>query len=103
MRRILISAMMMLFFDAAVAALQARTPPQKLVFRSKAGDIVFNHVAHVKREKGTCSGCHNRLWLQSSRIPLESSSGCKDCHRAEGKAFEMKGNCAKCHAPKGGL
>ncbi len=103
LRRMLISAITLLCFGAAGAALRARTPPQRLVFQSKAGDIVFNHLAHVKRQKGTCSGCHNRLWPQSSGIPLKSSSGCKDCHRAEGKAFDMKGNCAKCHAPKGGL
>jgi c(7)-type cytochrome triheme protein len=85
-------------FLAAVMLLAAqdKKPPEKLVFPSKGGDAVFTHAAHISREKGECAACHEKLWPQS-REPLQSSDGCKTCHRAGGRAFEMKGNCVKCH------
>ena len=79
---------------------QPKKPPRRLVFPSKAGDVTFNHTAHVKREKRNCSECHPQLWPQSADVPLTSSDGCKACHHASGKSFEMKGNCVKCHATK---
>jgi c(7)-type cytochrome triheme protein len=75
--------------------------PQKLVFQSKRGDVIFAHAAHVAREKGECATCHPKLWPQSAKEPLKSSDGCRTCHHAGGRAFEMKGNCVKCH-PNGG-
>jgi c(7)-type cytochrome triheme protein len=83
----------------AVRALDKK-PPRRLVFSSKAGDVTFNHAAHLKREKGDCTKCHDKLWPQSAKVPVKSSAGCSTCHHAEGKSFEMKGNCIKCHATK---
>ena len=76
-------------------------PPGKLVFPSKAGDTTFDHAGHLKREKGDCTGCHEGLWPKSAKVPLKSSDGCKACHKAGGKSFEMPGNCVRCH-PTGG-
>ena len=76
---------------------QAKKPPEKIVFPTKAGDVVFVHAAHIRREKRNCAVCHDKLWSKSTATPLKSSDGCKTCHHADGAAFEMKGNCAKCH------
>ena len=84
---------------AAAALVGAQ--PQKLVFQSKRGDVVFAHAAHVAREKGGCATCHPKLWPQSAKEPLKSSDGCRTCHKAGGPAFESKGNCAKCHPDAG--
>jgi c(7)-type cytochrome triheme protein len=76
---------------------QDNKPPQKLLFQSKRGDVIFAHAAHVAREKGECAACHPKLWPQSAKEPLKSSDGCRTCHHAGGPAFESKGNCVKCH------
>lgn len=81
----------------ALTAAQDKTPPEKLVFQSKGGDAVFTHAAHIGREKGECAACHEKLWPQSTREPLKSSDGCRTCHHAGGRAFEMQGNCVRCH------
>jgi c(7)-type cytochrome triheme protein len=80
-----------------VAVTLVSAQPQKLVFQSKGGDVVFTHAAHIGREKGECATCHPKLWTQSAQEPLKSSDGCRTCHHAGGRAFEMKGNCVKCH------
>jgi c(7)-type cytochrome triheme protein len=85
----------------ATVAAQDRKPPEKLVFPYKGGEAIFTHATHVSREKGECAACHQKLWPQSTGAPLKSSDGCRTCHRAGGQAFEMKGNCVKCH-PNGG-
>jgi c(7)-type cytochrome triheme protein len=87
--------------SGAAAAGQGNKPPLKLVFPSKAGDVTFNHAAHLKREKGDCTRCHDKLWPQSAKVAVKSSDGCSTCHHAGGKSFEMKGNCTRCHAAKG--
>ncbi len=84
--------------SGATAATQHKKPPRRLVFPSKAGGVNFNHAAHLKREKGDCTQCHDKLWPKSAKVPVKSSAGCGTCHHADGKSFEMKGNCIKCHA-----
>jgi c(7)-type cytochrome triheme protein len=85
----------------ATVAAQDKKPPEKLVFQTKSGDVIFTHATHINREKGECATCHEKLWPQSAKEPLKSSGGCRTCHHADGRAFEMKGNCVKCH-PNGG-
>jgi c(7)-type cytochrome triheme protein len=82
---------------SAAAAAEDRKPPAKLLFPSKQGDVPFDHAAHLKREKGHCAACHDKLWPKSTQEPLKSSNGCRTCHKVGGQAFEMKGNCGKCH------
>jgi len=81
----------------AVVAAQDKKPPEKLVLKAKGGDVVFTHATHIDREKGACATCHEKLWPQSAAEPLKSSDGCRTCHHAGGRAFEMQGNCVKCH------
>ncbi len=80
-----------------VAAAQDKRPPEKLVFQTKSGDVIFTHSTHIDRAKGKCATCHDKLWPQSVKEPLKSSDGCRTCHHLFGKAFKMKGNCVKCH------
>lgn len=93
-------------------AAQEPKPPQKLVFETKMGAVTYDHAAHVKRAKGDCKVCHDKLFQQSAKAPLNFKAGmhkpaeaaktsCGACHHAGGTAFETKGNCAKCHVKPG--
>lgn len=79
-----------------------------LVFNTKNGNVTFNHEAHLTRAKGDCKTCHETLFKQDSKAPLNykaalhktaemDKTACGSCHRAGGAAFESKANCAKCH------
>ena len=83
-------------------------PPAKLVFQTKMGNVTYNHAAHLTRAKGDCKVCHDKLFKQVPKAPLEfkaamhktaeaNKTSCGFCHRAGGTAFESKANCAKCH------
>ena len=85
-----------------------KAPPEKLTFVTKNGPVTFDHATHLKRANGDCSACHEKLFKQDSKAPLNSKAGlhkpaemdqtsCGFCHHAGGAAFESKGNCAKCH------
>ncbi len=87
---------------------QQKTPPPKLTFVTKNGNVTFDHAAHVTREKGNCAVCHPKLFMQDAKAPLNYKAGlhrpaemnmtsCGSCHRMGGPSFESKGNCAKCH------
>ena len=97
MRYLAAVVMTVALVGGALAADREKKPPAHLVFPSKAGDVLFDHPAHVKREKGECATCHDKLWPQSAKVEIKSSSGCAICHHADGKSFEMKGNCKRCH------
>jgi len=89
----------------ATLAAQDKKPPEKIVFPSKQGATTFLHAAHMQRENGDCTTCHDKLWPQSTAEPLKSSTGCHTCHKPDGKAFSARdrGNCVRCHpadAPK---
>ena len=83
-------------------------PPTKLVFQTKMGNVTYDHAAHVKRAKGDCKVCHDALFQQSAKAPLNYKAGmhkpaeadkkaCGHCHVAGGTAFASTGSCAKCH------
>jgi c(7)-type cytochrome triheme protein len=88
---------------------KAATPPSKLVFAAKNGNVTYDHAAHAKREKNDCAVCHPGEFAQDAKAPLNwkanmhktaeaAKKSCGLCHRAGGKAFETKGNCTtKCH------
>lgn len=89
-------------------AQQEKKPPQKLVFTTKNGNVNYDHAAHLMRAKEDCKTCHETLFKQDSKAPLNfkpnlhktaemDKTSCGFCHRAGGAAFESKGNCAKCH------
>jgi c(7)-type cytochrome triheme protein len=90
---------------------QQKTAPKALGFKSKMGDVTFDHVKHSERVKGDCKVCHDKLFQQDAKAPLNFKAGmhkpaetaktsCGGCHHAGGTAFESKGNCAKCHIKK---
>lgn len=102
-----------LFIAVAVAAgvgiAQEKKAPAKLTFQTKFGNVSFDHAAHIKREKNDCKVCHDKLWPQSAKAPLNFKGGamhkvaeagktsCATCHVAGGRSFVVKGNCNKCH------
>jgi len=102
-------ALLALFLCTAVfLAAQATKPPGKLTFTAKTGNVTFDHAPHVKAEKGDCKACHDKLFKQDSKAPLNFKAGmhkpaetaktsCGACHRPGGTSFETKGNCTKCH------
>lgn len=82
--------------------------PEKMSFTAKNGNVTFNHAAHVKAAKGDCKTCHDKLFKEDAKAPLNFKAGmhkpaetakasCGGCHHADGAAFETKGNCSKCH------
>jgi c(7)-type cytochrome triheme protein len=81
----------------AMAEAQDKKLPERLLFPTKSGDVIFTHSTHIERVKGECATCHDKLWPQSVKEPLKSSQGCGACHHFGGRAFRMKGNCVKCH------
>lgn len=106
--RTLTSLLLVLAVAAGFSALLGQKPPEKLVFQTKMGNVTFDHAAHIKRANGDCKTCHDKLFQQSSSAPLnfkanmhktaeDSKTSCGACHVAGGAAFEVKGNCAKCH------
>lgn len=93
---------------------QTKTPPPKVVFPARNGDVAFDHAAHAKREKDNCKGCHSTLFAEDGKlspagfkpphkIAEDKKASCGSCHRAGGTAFETKANCAnsKCHVKPG--
>ncbi|HXP83849.1 MAG TPA: c(7)-type cytochrome triheme domain-containing protein [Bryobacteraceae bacterium] len=85
-----------------------KKPPTKLVFTTKNGNVTFDHAAHLMRAKNDCKTCHETLFKQDSKAPLNykamlhktaeaDKTSCAFCHHAGGASFESKGNCAKCH------
>jgi c(7)-type cytochrome triheme protein len=87
---------------------QDKKAPEKLTFTAKNGNVVFNHAAHVKLAKGDCKTCHDNLFKEDAKAPLNfkpsmhktaeaDKTSCGFCHHSGGLAFESKGNCAKCH------
>jgi DnaJ-class molecular chaperone len=71
------------------------TPPQKVVFKNRKGDVTLDHTAHLSR-RARCAACHGpgvvakiegfemqRAHLVCVGCHRESARGpilCKDCH-----------------------
>ena len=107
-----ILASLTLVCTVALLSAQKKKEPEKLVFNSKFGNVTFLHAKHVEREKGDCKVCHDKLWPQDAKAPLNYKEGmhkpaeakktsCAFCHVAGGKSFASMGNCNKCHAKPG--
>ena len=93
---------------ALVLVAQEKKAPEKLTFTTKNGNVTFDHAAHLKRANGDCMVCHDKLFKQDAKAPLNfkaaihktaeaEKTSCGACHHPGGTAFETKGNCAKCH------
>ena len=112
MRKYAIVLFSLMFVSAFVFRTAAQTstpdkPPAEIVFKAKIGDVKFPHAQHANREK-KCDTCHDKVFPKDSKAPLNYKAGmhkpaekdktsCATCHVAQGKSFETKGNCAKCH------
>jgi c(7)-type cytochrome triheme protein len=99
--------MMLVVLGLSLSA-QDKKAPDKLTFKAKQGNVVFDHAKHVKAANNKCETCHPKLWPQSATAPLNYKAGihkpaeaghtsCGFCHHAGGGSFESKGNCNKCH------
>jgi c(7)-type cytochrome triheme protein len=113
MRKLLPYLLFFSFLGLGLVA-QDKKAPAKLTFDAKTGNVAYDHTAHAKREKNDCKVCHDAIFPQNAKAPLNFKAGmhkpaeaakksCGFCHHAGGKAFETKGNCtnSKCHV-KGG-
>jgi c(7)-type cytochrome triheme protein len=111
MRYLLPAIALLSFLGLGLIAEDKAKAPAKLTFAAKNGDVAYDHAAHAKREKNNCKVCHDALWPQSAKAPLNWKAGmhkpaeakkisCGKCHTPGGAAFESKGNCTgKCHKP----
>lgn len=107
MRIITILTALFITFSLASQA-QEKKAPEKLVFQSKMGNVTYDHAKHAERAKGDCKVCHDKLWPQDAKAPLnfkaamhkaaeKGKTSCAACHVGGGTAFVSTGNCAKCH------
>jgi c(7)-type cytochrome triheme protein len=106
MRKMLGYILLLSMLGLTALLAQNQTPPAKLVFQAKNGNITFDHAAHGKREKNDCKVCHPSPFAQTKepvafKFPHKNGedkkTSCGSCHRAEGTAFDSKANCNKCH------
>jgi c(7)-type cytochrome triheme protein len=106
--RTLISVMTVALLLCGLLALAADKPPEKLVIETKMGNVTYLHATHLERVKGDCKVCHDKLFQQSAKAPLNykpsmhkpaetAKTSCAACHVAGGTAFATVGNCTKCH------
>ena len=99
MRRSFAEFLLVSMVGATALVSQSKAPRAKLVLPAKNGGIVFDHTAHVKREKNDCKICHSSLFAQDSKAPLafkpphknaeDKKASCGACHRTGGTAFEL--------------
>jgi len=100
-----------MFAGLSLLAEDKKAPP-KLTFTAKTGNVTYDHAAHAKREKNDCKVCHDKVWPQDAKAPLNfkaamhktaetAKTSCAVCHFEGGKSFASKGNCAKCHVKAG--
>ena len=109
MRSLLAFSVGLIFAFTLGSIAQQKTPPPKVVFESKMGNVTFDHAKHVEREKNDCTVCHDKLFPQS-KAPINFKLGmhkpaeakktsCAACHVAGGRAYQasLPANCKKCH------
>ncbi len=109
MRNILGYVLLAPIFGLTLLVAQHKTPPAKVTFPAKNGNVTFDHAAHAKREKDDCKVCHPAPFAQDAKAPIafrpphkaaeDKKASCGSCHRAGGAAFQTAGNCSngKCH------
>jgi c(7)-type cytochrome triheme protein len=105
MRKAVMLATIILFVSSAVAL---AVPGKKaLTFdKSPMGTVIFDGTLH--KEAGLkCKDCHNKGMfpkmkqgtVQITMNEIYSGKLCGVCHNGK-RAFEAKGNCARCHVRK---
>lgn len=89
-------AILGMFVFASVGNAGANGEPSKVTFKSKKGNVTFDHDLH--KTKGSCKACHHK----------GQQSKCSTCHTRKGengnlntkKAYHK--NCKGCHKKDGG-
>jgi c(7)-type cytochrome triheme protein len=94
-----LAAVLMLSFIGSVFAVG---PGKDIVFEDGAmGKVTFSGDVHAKAGL-KCGDCHPGLFQMkkgADKITMADHSNgkyCNTCHNGQ-KAFDIKGNCAKCH------
>jgi c(7)-type cytochrome triheme protein len=73
-----------------------------LTLKSKGGNVLFSHDAHVSGAGQKCTACHDKLYTSAkqhkavSMKDMQKGKSCGNCHNGK-IAFSVKGDCAKCH------
>lgn len=73
-----------------------------IIMKSKGGDVVFSHEAHVSGAGQKCTACHDKLFTSSRRHKhmtmksMQKGKYCGSCHNGK-TAFSVKTDCARCH------
>ena len=100
MKRVLVVAALLL--GVAVAPALAVVGGGEVPLKNKGGDVIFSHELHVEGMALACTECHDRLYTSSRQHKavtmkkMQKGKSCGACHDG-GKAFSVKGDCAKCH------
>ena len=94
----------------AVSFAEDKTPPVRMIFHTKQGDVVYYHYLHARRVDNDCKACHTGVFQQDAKAPLNYAdhaaaearhASCATCHYPGGRSFGSKNNCdITCHAPK---
>ena len=73
-----------------------------ITLKSKRGNVLFSHAAHVSGAGQKCTACHDKLFTNSKQHKhmtmksMQQGKYCGACHNGK-TAFSVKGDCAKCH------
>jgi len=73
-----------------------------IILKSKGGNVLFSHEAHVSGTGLKCTQCHDKLYTNAkqhrkiSMKAMRSGKSCGACHNGK-TAFSVKGDCARCH------
>lgn len=66
-----------------------------------ASDVVYSHEFHVSKNL-KCTDCHYQIFNMREEVrkwtmaDMAKGKSCGACHNGS-KAFDVKGNCARCH------
>jgi c(7)-type cytochrome triheme protein len=94
-----------LFLLVALPTVASAAWTQKtVVFKTEsAGNVAFEHAAHLKKRSTHCTSCHNYIFnivpsknLFFTMADMEKGEACGGCHNGD-IAFSVKSNCATCH------
>jgi len=80
----------------------AATGGGDIILKSKGGNVLFSHEAHVSGKGLKCTQCHDKLYTNAKQHrkvtmkAMQKGKSCGACHNGK-TAFSVKGDCAKCH------
>jgi len=94
-------------------AADEKAPAKHLIFKGKPKDVAFDHTSHLKTAGVKCETCHPKLFPQKfdqaalkfkggamHKTAVDAKTSCGACHHPNSEmkgAFDVKGNCLKCH------